>query len=828
MKPPFIATQRLWRLVCPPEFQKECLRPEKIWTLPRDGDEAGSRPIDVAGLPAGRCRWERIVDRAAHLADLSVLRQCVTIDAGVGKTTALRQMEYLRQCGSNRDGMAIFVEFAELPYSADDYLGTGGESLLIRKLRNSTHSIQADPSLQKLIERKIRCNKFTLLVDALDQSAPLVGSDFDARKACTALCDFLKRFPEVRCVVSGRPYAIQSYWKPLFQPEGSWEFVKIDLLTPDESERYVGPELWKLLRSLGADVMAIPRSLEMIRRIDAADLPGLRTKSDVYWRSLIGMLTQALADQGPGVGLPESDAIYLFSLIAFEMTRCGFRANLAGIAGPDKLRDFLSEVRKRRKKELLDFFGLEKQEAVHLRVKLNSALSQLLKVNDNLADPVLAGSDGGTVVQLLWRNQTLLDMYAALWLTRYAKEQADRDWFAARAGVEAREELCQLVLEMPRDSRAREDSEVFPKLVAFLFRRPPTAWKRICEITTRIMRFYIYSLISNYLWISEMLTNNSNHQRHALVEDLEINIRLERKDRWPKLIYLVWSNMLDIAGYAQICRSVGSLSLPWEEEVHRCTVEAQREVRQRVASGAALLDTGNRAREMVWQFLGEFPLILRGARGGTARRIAVEFDEGFKMIPPTDRESLTWREVPISAPFELAQYAVTNELYALWDHVFDSRSSHHWISVLLLPPSIERSLFRKCPASGVDWYGAWCCALWLGGYLPTVGEWEYACRADGAYCFGNDESQLGDYAWFDANSGGRAHPVGTKRPNMWGMHDMYGNVWEWTRSWHQERVSRVLRGGAFNTDLRRYAYHESAPPSDSSDYGFRVARDRKY
>jgi formylglycine-generating enzyme required for sulfatase activity len=97
--------------------------------------------------------------------------------------------------------------------------------------------------------------------------------------------------------------------------------------------------------------------------------------------------------------------------------------------------------------------------------------------------------------------------------------------------------------------------------------------------------------------------------------------------------------------------------------------------------------------------------------------------------------------------------------------------------------------------------------------LPTESEWEYACRAGTTtrYYFGDDDNQLGNYAWYAKNSGGKTHPVGQKKPNGWGLYDMSGNVWEWceddSTAWidndNCSQSEKCLRGGSWgNYPLR--------------------------
>ncbi len=126
--------------------------------------------------------------------------------------------------------------------------------------------------------------------------------------------------------------------------------------------------------------------------------------------------------------------------------------------------------------------------------------------------------------------------------------------------------------------------------------------------------------------------------------------------------------------------------------------------------------------------------------------------------------------------------------------------------------------------------------------LPSEAEWEYACRSNTTtrYYFGDNFGQLGNNAWFGGNSGDKTHPVGQKKPNIWGLYDMHGNVWEWCEdSWEnnykQSRTqkpfvnsskAKVRRGGSWGSTpgyCRSAVRDDYARGSRHYSLGFRVA-----
>ncbi len=219
----------------------------------------------------------------------------------------------------------------------------------------------------------------------------------------------------------------------------------------------------------------------------------------------------------------------------------------------------------------------------------------------------------------------------------------------------------------------------------------------------------------------------------------------------------------------------------------------------------------------------------------------------FTMGSPTSEENRDTDEGPTHAveidAFWMSKYEVTWELYNLFiNRNIDNETNQEKGDDLTIAvdavsgatvPYVDMSLGMGTdaglPVGNVTHLAASTFCKWLSaktGYfyrLPTEAEWEYAARAGStdAFHFGDIVTALDDHAWHYKNSNGTYHKVGQKKPNPWGLYDMYGNVAEWTLDQYLPEVyksrknitinpwepaateyPRAVRGGSFDDDVQ--------------------------
>lgn len=196
----------------------------------------------------------------------------------------------------------------------------------------------------------------------------------------------------------------------------------------------------------------------------------------------------------------------------------------------------------------------------------------------------------------------------------------------------------------------------------------------------------------------------------------------------------------------------------------------------------------------------------------------------------SDGDETPAHRVTLTQPFYLGECEVTQE---------------QWVAVMGANPSKFRG--ARNPVENVSWTD---CQRFLTKLsrqagrdvrLPTEAQWEYACRAGTTtrWYFGDDEAALPRYAWCGSNAKGTTHSVATRPANPWGLHDLYGNVWEWCADWYARHYfpddaidptgpatgdARVLRGGAWGDSAEqiRSGYRNSMGPGEhNAGAGFR-------
>ncbi|MBL0708505.1 MAG: SUMF1/EgtB/PvdO family nonheme iron enzyme [Sulfurimonas sp.] len=216
-------------------------------------------------------------------------------------------------------------------------------------------------------------------------------------------------------------------------------------------------------------------------------------------------------------------------------------------------------------------------------------------------------------------------------------------------------------------------------------------------------------------------------------------------------------------------------------------------------------------------------------------------------------------KVSIKKDFYIGKYEVTNKEFVKF--LNNSNINSNWLEdrsqdsdSRIIKSSNSYSVeagYENHPVVEVSWYGAKAYTKWLSKKtgktyrLPTEAEWEYVARAGTTtkYSFGDSSNSLGSYVWYASNGNFKTHQIGLKKPNPWGIYDIYGNVWEWCEDWYinnykntprngssynNKKSKKVVRGGSWvnSSDLLRSANRNWVNP-DAMHYsiGFRLLRE---
>ncbi len=200
-------------------------------------------------------------------------------------------------------------------------------------------------------------------------------------------------------------------------------------------------------------------------------------------------------------------------------------------------------------------------------------------------------------------------------------------------------------------------------------------------------------------------------------------------------------------------------------------------------------------------------------------------------------------KVTFAQPFAVSKFEVT---FSEWDACVANKGCNH------KPRDKEGWGRGPRPVINVSWYHAQEYIAWISRKtgekyrLLTEAEWEYAARAGTktTYSWGDEVGKNNANCWdckWDKWNRGETSPVGSFKPNAFGLYDMHGNVWEWVHDpWHDtyrgaptdgtawmkanDGYFRVLRGGSW-ADSVRAAFRIQGAKDDKYEFvGFRVAR----
>jgi hypothetical protein len=372
---------------------------------------------------------------------------CITSSAGIGKSIALEQARFLR---SQLPGhVVLYYHLSGFPNSVDSFWGRGSgdathESVFKRidKQLSASQSRRTLPKayysgIEAWLTRQMSLGQVTLFIDGLDE----VDSS-NAGPRAAAIKSILEEHPNLHCMVAGRPYAItDTYWNTIFGKESEpgfedhssdWTFCCVGLFDQKQIERSLGPTRAKRIQELAGELELTPRTIEVLRSLPDESFARINNLCDVYWESLPRTFEEDVLKKNKGSVTPNVGGIQIDTFIEYAcaLAITMFLETKREVQYRDIADDLLTRLRTIPKWQGDSAESLDKRRESIEALNAGAIEFRLFNRIDTLVS---------------WRDNTLRDFFAALWMVRYSNDA----------------ELKHLIETIPARPREPDDNEVW-------------------------------------------------------------------------------------------------------------------------------------------------------------------------------------------------------------------------------------------------------------------------------------------------------------------------------------------------------------------------------
>jgi len=369
---------------------------------------------------------------------------CITSSAGIGKTMAVEQTIHLHS--RLPDHWVIHYQFDKLPIDPDGFWGLvpmdGSSDSIYERIakhldqtRKPSDSPVRKAAANLLVKSKMDAGQVTIIVDGLDEHDPATGVS-----RARALRKFLTQNPRLHCVVAGRPYAIaETYWEALFatsedrrDDKSLWLFGCVGMFTQDQIRRSLGPKRAERILSLAGELNLTPRTIEVLRSLPDESFARINNFCDVYWESLPRTFEKDVLKKNKGGVTPNVGGIQIDTFIEYAcaLAITMYLEKKREVQYSDIADDLLTRLRTIPKWQGDSAESLDKRRESIEALNAGAIEFRLFNRIDTMVS---------------WRDNTLRDFFAALWMVRYSNEA----------------ELKQLIETIPERPRTPDDNEVW-------------------------------------------------------------------------------------------------------------------------------------------------------------------------------------------------------------------------------------------------------------------------------------------------------------------------------------------------------------------------------